>query len=44
MLSGFEEALDQQDEALIERHREALRLFLSALDPDSDSGDGDSDA
>lgn len=43
MLSGFEEALDRQDDDLIEKHREALRLSLSALDPDPESNTGEID-
>jgi molecular chaperone HscC len=34
-LDGFEAALELGDAGAIERHREALRTFLDALDPDS---------
>jgi molecular chaperone HscC len=38
LLDGFEAALEAQEPAAIESHREVLRLFLSAHDP---SGDAD---
>lgn len=42
LVTGFEGALEQQDDKeAIERHREALREFLGAMDADSQSGEHD---
>jgi molecular chaperone HscC len=40
LLDGFETALGLGDREAIERHREALRSYLDALDPASDEGEG----
>ena len=48
LLDGFEMALSMQDPAIVERHRQALELFLSAYDtssePDSDDVPDDENA
>jgi molecular chaperone HscC len=44
LLDGFEEALDLQDAAAVERHRAALQQFLERHDPGrQDHGQGDED-
>lgn len=41
LVTGFEQALELQDKEIIERHRDTLRQYLSAMDADGLSGDSD---
>ena len=43
ILSGFEDALELQDDAAIESNRELLRRFLDAVSPSGDSEEGKDD-
>jgi len=43
LLDGFESALSLQDAELIERHRQALEMFLSAFDSSDKADDEDQD-